>query len=112
MKITSSWRKVSVHDSVINSHCYHQTGKMFRAEAVGISEQHILRIMKMFFTIRHRIQTGSGAHPAYPLGTTIFSPPSSGEVKNSWSYTSTPPYFFMAWCLIKHKVHLHGVVLS
>jgi hypothetical protein len=28
------------------------------------------------------------------------SPPSSAEIKNEWSYTSTPP------------LHLHGVVLS
>jgi hypothetical protein len=25
------------------------------------------------------------------------SPPSSTEVKNEWSYTSVPPYAFMAW---------------
>jgi hypothetical protein len=25
----------------------------------------------------------------------------SGEVKNVWGYTSTPPYVFMAWCLVK-----------
>jgi hypothetical protein len=31
------------------------------------------------------------------------SPPSSAEVKNAWSYTSTPQYTFMAWCLVKHK---------
>jgi len=24
---------------------------------------------------------------------------SSAGVKNAWSYTSTPPYVFMAWCL-------------
>jgi hypothetical protein len=30
------------------------------------------------------------------------SPPSSAEVKNAWSYTSTPQYVFMAWCLVKH----------
>jgi hypothetical protein len=30
------------------------------------------------------------------------SPPSSAEVKNVWSYTSTPHYVFMAWCLVKH----------
>jgi hypothetical protein len=35
------------------------------------------------------------------------SPPFSAEVKNAWTYTSTPPYPFMAWCLIKH-----GMVLS
>jgi hypothetical protein len=70
--------------------------------------------------------TGSGAHPAsYPVGTGVFSPevkwlgheadhlpPSSAKVKNAWSYTSIPPYFFMGWCLIKHKIHLPGIVLS
>jgi len=30
------------------------------------------------------------------------SPPSSTEVKNAWSYTSTSPNVFVAWCLIKH----------
>jgi hypothetical protein len=28
------------------------------------------------------------------------SPPASAEVKKMWSYTSTPPYAFMAYCLI------------
>jgi hypothetical protein len=32
-----------------------------------------------------------------------YSPPSSAEVKNAWSYTFTPQYVFMAWCLVKHK---------
>jgi hypothetical protein len=31
------------------------------------------------------------------------SPPPSAEVKNAWSYTSTPHYAFMAWCLVKHR---------
>jgi hypothetical protein len=31
------------------------------------------------------------------------SPPSSAEVKNAWSYTSTPPYVFMALYLAKHR---------
>jgi hypothetical protein len=30
------------------------------------------------------------------------SRPSSAEVKNTWSYTSTPRYVFMTWCLVKH----------
>jgi len=30
------------------------------------------------------------------------SPPSRVEV-NEWSYTSTTPYAFRAWCLIKHR---------
>jgi hypothetical protein len=29
------------------------------------------------------------------------SPPS--RAKNAWSYTSTPQYAFMAWCLLKHR---------
>jgi hypothetical protein len=66
------------------------------------------------FSLHHRVQNGSGAHPAsYRMGTRGFflgvkrparetdhSPPSSAEVKNAWSCTSTPP------------VHLHDVVLS
>jgi len=28
---------------------------------------------------------------------------SSAEVKNAWSYTCTPLYVFMAWCLVKHR---------
>jgi hypothetical protein len=31
------------------------------------------------------------------------SPPSSAEVKNSWSYTSTPQYVFMALYFVKHS---------
>jgi hypothetical protein len=25
------------------------------------------------------------------------------RLKNAWSYTSTPQYAFMAWCLVKHR---------
>jgi hypothetical protein len=39
-------------------------------------------------------------------------PPSSAEVKNVWSYTTLPPYVFMAWCLMKHRINLHGMVVS
>jgi hypothetical protein len=38
-----------------------------------------------------------------------YSLPSSAQVKNMWSYTST---HLVAWCLIKHRIHLHGVILS
>jgi len=69
------------------------------------------------FSLRHRVLTGSGAHPAsYHMGTVSSypavklpareadsSPLSSTEAKNSWSYTSTPPYLFMAWYLVEHK---------
>jgi hypothetical protein len=64
------------------------------------------------FFLLHRVQNGSGAHPAsYPVDTRDSFPgvkrpgvklthPSSGEVKNAWSYTSVP------------SVRLHGVMLS
>jgi hypothetical protein len=65
------------------------------------------------FSLHHRVQNGSGAHQppiqwvpgALSLGVkrprreADHSPPSSAEVKNAWSYTSTPP------------IRLHGVVL-
>jgi hypothetical protein len=28
------------------------------------------------------------------------SPPTSVQVKKTWTCTSTPPYVFMAWCLV------------
>jgi hypothetical protein len=57
------------------------------------------------FSLLHVVQTDSGAHPAsYPMGAAgsfpggkaDHSPPTSAEVKNTWIYTSTPPYAFMA----------------
>jgi hypothetical protein len=65
------------------------------------------------FSLHHRVQNGSEALPSsYPMGTGALSlgvkrpgreanhsPPSSAEVKNAWSCTSTPP------------ICLHGVVL-
>jgi hypothetical protein len=49
--------------------------------------------------------------------------PSSPEVKNAWSFISTPPYIFMVWYLstgyifmafylVKHKICLHSIILS
>jgi hypothetical protein len=48
------------------------------------------------FSPHHRVQTGSGAHLAsctrgpFPGDEADHSPPSSAEIKNAWSYTSTP----------------------
>jgi len=57
---------------------------------------------------------GGGCFPGVkqPGRETDQLPPSSAEVKNTWSCTSIPLYVFMAWCLIKHRIRLHGVVLS
>jgi hypothetical protein len=64
-----------------------------------------------FFSLRHRLQTGSEA-PSSTYAMSIggglqrpgregdYSPPSSREVKNAWSYTSTPPPL------------IHGLVVS
>jgi hypothetical protein len=39
------------------------------------------------------------------------SPPSNTEVKNACSYTSTPQYVFMAWCLVKAQGQLYLYLL-
>jgi hypothetical protein len=65
-------------------------------------------------SFRHCVRTDSGVQPgSYPMGTASFSsgakrpwresdhsPTSCTEVKNVWSYTSTPQYVFMVCCLI------------
>jgi hypothetical protein len=69
-----------------------------------------------FFCLFHAVQTGSGAQPTSCLAGTRsvheFKRPgsvvhhlyiSSTEVKNSWSYTSTPLYNLIAWRVIKHR---------
>jgi hypothetical protein len=45
-------------------------------------------------------QTDTGG--SFPGGQADHSPPSRTEVKNAYSYASTPPYVFTAWCLIKY----------
>jgi len=68
---------------------------------------------KVFSFFRHRIQTAAGTHPAsYTMdtgnsfslgkasGTFDPSPPSSADFRNAWSYTSTPPYVFVAWYFV------------
>jgi len=46
------------------------------------------------------------------LEISVFITSSNANV-NVWSYTSTLPYIFKAWCLalVKHRTHLHGVVI-
>jgi hypothetical protein len=40
------------------------------------------------------------------------SAPSNAEIKNAWSYTSTPQYVFMALCLVKHRDNFFNFTLS
>jgi hypothetical protein len=62
------------------------------------------------FSLLHFVQTGCGVHTtSYPMvigalppavkrpgRETDHSPPTSAEVKKTWTYTSTPPHVFMA----------------
>jgi hypothetical protein len=43
---------------------------------------------------------GGGKQPGHEAE---YTPPSSAEVKNVWSYISTSPHIFMVWCLVTHK---------
>jgi hypothetical protein len=47
----------------------------------------------------------NGCQGSFPVGETDHSSPSSAEVKNAWSYNSTPQYAFMVLCSVeaKHK---------
>jgi hypothetical protein len=66
------------------------------------------------FSLHHRVEIGSGAHPAfYSMGIRVSFPgvkrpgrePDHSHLvprsKNAWRYTSTPQYAFMEWCSLK-----------
>jgi hypothetical protein len=60
------------------------------------------------FTTVSRPAVGPAKPPGYlgvkrPGRKADHSPPSSAEVKNALSYTSTPQYVFKVWCLVKHR---------
>jgi hypothetical protein len=53
------------------------------------------------FSLHHRVQNGSGSHPAScRMSTRDHSPPLVPSSKNEWSHTSAPP------------IRLHGAALS
>jgi hypothetical protein len=68
-------------------------------------------------SLLHCFETGSGSMQppiqltpgALPSGLkrtgpkAMLPPPSNTEVKHAWSYTSTLPYVFIAWCLMRHR---------
>jgi hypothetical protein len=54
------------------------------------------------FSPRCRVQTGFETHvTSHPMGTGGSFP--GDKAAGAWSYTSTPPYVFMALCLVKHR---------
>jgi hypothetical protein len=86
----------------------------------GRSEVRVLAVAGNIF-LQHRVQAGSVANPAsYPMGTRALflgvkrpgreadhSPPSSAEIKNTWSFTSTPHYAFTTWRSVKAQGQLY-----
>jgi hypothetical protein len=74
------------------------------------------------FSLHHRVQTGSGANPAFfPMGTRVaflgvkrpgheadHSPPTSAKVKNAGAIPPLSQYAFKAWCSVK-KEHRDGM---
>jgi len=38
-----------------------------------------------------------------PRSESDHTPTSSAKTNDEWSYTSTPQYVFMAWCLVTHR---------
>jgi hypothetical protein len=87
-----------------------------RDSSVGIATGHALDgrgsilVRGKRFSLIHSIQTSSGAHPAsYPMGTGVSFPAGKAggpwgwpltsiwcRNQEWWSYTTTPPYVFMA----------------
>jgi hypothetical protein len=66
------------------------------------------RIWVSMGLVRHPASCPMGTRDSFPgvkrpRRDADHSPPSSAAVKNVWSYTSTPQYVFMAWCLVKHR---------
>jgi len=100
----------------------HFSGVVFRLRAgrQGFDFRLKLRRDFFFFYFCHCVQTGSRACSAsYPVGNrgsclgvklprreANHSPPCGVEVKNAWSYISTPPCAFMAGYLFKHRDNL------
>jgi len=69
------------------------------------------------FSLRHSIQSPPGLpiqRAKWALKSGLkrlgreadYSAPSSAEVKNAWSYISTPQYLFLAWCFVKEQGQL------
>jgi hypothetical protein len=76
------------------------------------------------FTITSRLALGP-TQVSYQMSAGLLSPgieqpgckadhlsPTNASIKNTRTYTFTVPYNLMAWCLIKHRIHLHSMVLS
>jgi hypothetical protein len=84
---------------------------------VEYKNRNVLFYNKVLCLSRHRVQNGSGAHPAsYPMGNRGSFP--GGKATGAWSWPLTSiycrgqecvelylhsQYIFMTWCLVKHR---------
>jgi hypothetical protein len=50
----------------------------------------------------YTVSTGGCFDGGKTAGAWSWPPPSSAEVKNTWIYTSTPPYVLITWCWFKY----------
>jgi hypothetical protein len=95
----------------------------YRLDNGGSRVQFLVRLGIFLFTTMSRTALGPSQHPMQwvpgdlslglkrPGREADRSPPSNAEVKNAWSYTSTPQYVFMACCLVKHRGNFTFTIL-
>jgi hypothetical protein len=88
------------------------------AEELGLNSQ---LGQEIFLFAASRLAQGPAQPPAqwvagalspgvkWPGNEANHAPPSSAEVRKAWSYTFTPPYIFMMWCLI---IYYHGLIIK
>jgi hypothetical protein len=114
-KVVSQLQYVSYHDplKITVAWCGYGYGYGWTIGVLGFDSRRGLGIF--LFTTASRTALGPTQPPiqwvtgALSLGIkrpgreADHSHPPSVEVKNAWSYTSTPRYAFMAWCLINHR---------
>jgi hypothetical protein len=72
-----------------------------KEKELGIEPQQIF-ICSFYYAVAGALSLGA----KWPGHEADHSPPSSAEVKNAWSYTSTLQYTFMAWCSVKAQGQL------
>jgi hypothetical protein len=69
-----------------------------------------LELKSVFYLVIPRMVVGPTQPPIQwvkqPGRETDHSLPTSAKFKSAWSYTFTPQYILMVWCLVKHRNNL------
>jgi hypothetical protein len=120
-KLFSTRQQITIWRQLKHANVSHYSGQESRGSSVSAvttlrarrpGNRGLIPVKGRDFSLRHSVQTDSGAHPtSYPKDTggggggggglmpgikrqgreeAWYSPPSSAEVMNGWSYTSTP----------------------